>query len=305
MNQKAKNNVGIEFSTSSLSAVCLDSEGKIIDSHKAEINPAADQAVEQVINFIDQLKAKFGEFDRVGIAVPGLFDRKTNRIALSTLNPEYANIDLAAEVKKGAEVIAILENDANAAAFGEYKLGAGRGSRDMFYVLLGAGVGGAIIFNGEIWRGASGFAGEFGHMTINSEGMKLEDMASSANIIRRIRNRFHQDNTSSLIKIGEENITIADVLREARNGDDFAQMMLERTGMFVGYGVASVINLLNIETIVVGGKIMEAGTFVIDAIAEKARELSFAPCFETTRLLAGELGEFAAAAGAALLSQAE
>lgn len=305
MNQKAKNKVGIEFSTSSLSAVCLDSEGKIIDSHKAEINPAADQAVEQVINFIDQLKAKFGEFDRVGIAVPGLFDRKTNRIALSTLNPEYANIDLAAQVKKGAEVIAILENDANAAAFGEYKLGAGRGSRDMFYVLLGAGVGGAIIFNGEIWRGASGFAGEFGHMTINSEGMKLEDMASSANIIRRIRNRFHQDNTSSLIKIGEENITIADVLREARNGDDFAQMMLERTGMFVGYGVASVINLLNIETIVVGGKIMEAGTFVIDAIAEKARELSFAPCFETTRLLAGELGEFAAAAGAALLSQAE
>lgn len=300
---KETHNVGIEFSASALSAVYLNGEGNVADSHKAAIDPAVSEAVPQVIDFVNQLKDKFGEFDRVGIAVPGLFDRKTNRIALSVLNPEYANIDLASEVKEATGVTAVLENDANAAAYAEYKLGAGRGSRDMFYVMLGAGVGGAIIFNGEIWRGASGFAGEFGHITINSEGVKLEDMASSANIIRRTRNRFHQDSTSSLVKIGEENITITDILREAKKEDDFAQMMLERTGMFVGIGVASVINLLNIETIVVGGEITEAGTIVIDAIAEKARELSFAPCFETTNLRAAELGDFAAAAGAALLSQ--
>lgn len=295
--------VGLEFSTTALSAVKLDSDGRIADSHKAPINPSDSEAIPQVVDFIRQLSDKFGKFESMGIAVPGLFDRKTNRIALSLYNPEHANIDLAGELKKETGINAVLENDANAAAYAEYKLGAGRGSKDMFYVMLGAGVGGAIIFDSEIWRGASGFAGEFGHITINSEGVKLEDMASAANIVRRTRNRFHQDSTSSLIKIGEENITITDILREAKKEDDFAMMMLERTGMFVGIGVASVINLLNIETIVVGGQIMEAGTIVIDAIREKARELSFAPCFETTKLCAGELGEFAAATGAALLSQ--
>ena len=78
----------------------------------------------------------------------------------------------------------MVENDANAAAYGEFLLGAGRGSRNMFYATIGTGVGGAIIFDGKIWRGASGFAGEFGHIAIDSEGLKLEDVASIRNIVR-------------------------------------------------------------------------------------------------------------------------
>ncbi|MGC2238216.1 MAG: ROK family protein [Pyrinomonadaceae bacterium] len=195
-----------------------------------------------------------------------------------------------------------IENDANAAAYGEYNLGAGRGSRDMFYVTLGTGIGGALIFDGNIWRGASGFAGEFGHITINSEGMKLEDVASAANIVRRTKSRFHQDHTSSLGKIGEDEIGLKDVVREAQIGDSFAQMMLERTGTYVGMAIASVINLLNVEKIVVGGAIMQSEHLVLDAIIRRARELSFAPSFKGTEILVGELGENASAVGVALLS---
>jgi glucokinase len=194
------------------------------------------------------------------------------------------------------------ENDANAAAYGEYVLGAGRGSHNIFYATLGTGVGGAFIFEGEIWRGAAGFAGEFGYVPINSEGMRLEEVASSANIIRRTRSRFHQDNTSSLVDIDENLMTISDIVTAAVAQDDFAKLMLERTGNYVGTAVASVINLLNIERIIVGGEIMQAGTIVLESIIARARELSFSPSFASTVIAAGELGSNASAAGAALLA---
>jgi hypothetical protein len=184
-----------------------------------------------------------------------------------------------------------------------FVLGAGRGSRDLFYVTLGAGIGGALIFDGKIWRGASGFAGEFGQVAINSDGMKLEDVASSANIVRRTRSRFHQDSTSSLNQLDEEEIRLKDVVRAAQNDDDFARLMLERTGTYVGTAIASVINLLNIERIVVGGVIMQAEHLVLDAIIKRAKELSFAPSFEATHIVGGEIGANAAAVGVALLSR--
>ena len=144
--------------------------------------------------------------------------------------------------------------------------------------------------------------GEFGYVPINSEGMRLEEVASTDNIIRRTRSRFHQDSTSSLNKLAEEDITLEAIIVAANKDDDFAQMMLERTGVYVGSAIATVINLLNLERIVVGGEIMEAKHLVLDAIKERAGELSFAPSFNAARIVAGELGPFAAAAGAALLS---
>ena len=205
-------------------------------------------------------------------------------------------------VEAATGVAAYVENDANAAAYGEFILGAGRGSRNAFYATLGTGVGGALIIEGEIWRGVAGFAGEFGYVPINSEGLRLEEVASSANIIRRTRDRFHQDNTSSLVEIDENLMTIADIVGAAIAEDDFAKLMLERTGNYVGTAVASVINLLNIERIIVGGEIMQAGNIVLDAIVARASELSFGPSFDSTVIAAGELGDNASAAGAALLA---
>lgn len=300
-NQHDEKLVGIEVSASSLKAVCLQADGDLLDSQNIFLNPEG-ELIPQIIGLINQLKTQHREFTKIGIAVPGLVSQATNRVAFSVHIPSQIEVDFVEQIKEQTGLSVIVENDANAAAYGEYLLGAGRGSRHIFYVTLGAGVGGAIIVNNSIWHGVSGFAGEFGYMTLNSEGMRLEEVASAANIIRRIKNRFHQDQTSSLVEIGEENITIADVVREAINGDSFAQMMLERTGMFVGTGVASVINLLNIEKIIIGGHIMEADNYVLNAIIERARELSFAPSFETTQIVAGELRDLAASIGVAMLT---
>lgn len=293
--------VGVEISRSALKAICFDESGSIADSLRYKIDKS-NPTFPQLVGFLNEAKQKFGGAERIGVAVPGLVHHETKRITYSTYIPEHETINFTSELEAATNLKITIENDANAAAYGEYKLGAGRGCRDMFFVTLGTGVGGALIFDGKIWRGVSGFAGEFGQIAVNSEGMKLEDVASNINIVRRTKNRFHQDSTSSLGKLDEDEIRIASVVREARDGDDFARLMLDRTGIYVGTAIASVINLLNIERIVISGQIIEAENIVLGAIIRRARELTFAPSFEATQIVGGRLGENAAATGAGFLS---
>ncbi len=132
----------------------------------------------------------------------------------------------------------------------------------MFYVTIGSGIGGALIIDGKLWLGTSGFAGEFGHITIDPEGNEctcgnigcLETYASAPNIVRRTHERLFRDGTSSLSRLAlNRDFTASDIAREAMNGDDFALLMIERTGRYIGTAVAAVINLLNPERIVLGG----------------------------------------------------
>lgn len=292
--------VGVEISGNALAAVVLDENDEVAAS-RSTLVAETENAMPHFIGLMDEIRGEFGEFDKIGVAVPGLVDRATGRVAFSANIPKHSNLELVKEINSGTGLRVVIENDANAAAYGEYCLGAGRGSTNMFYATLGVGVGGAFIIGGELWRGAAGYAGEFGYVPINSEGTRLEDVASAANIIRRTRERFRQDSTSSLNDLDEEAITLEAIILAAEKEDDFAQMMLERTGIYVGTAIASVINLLNIEKIVVGGEIMAAKQLVLNAIVERARELSFTPSFESTSVVEGELGGNAAAVGAAFI----
>jgi glucokinase len=300
MNQPEKL-VGIEITGSYIKGVSVDQSGELINEHKISMAGGSD-SFQLLVAFINELSEKFGKPERIGIAVPGLIDRKTKRVVYSTFIPEHEKKEYFSELESETGFSIQVENDANAAAFGEFMIGAGRGSRNMFYATLGTGVGGAFIFDGKIWRGAAGFAGEFGSITVNSEGMQLEGVASATGVVERTKKRFHQDDTSSLSRIGEQDITLDDIVAAANNEDDFAIMMLERTGNYVGTAIASVINLLNIEKIVVGGPIMRAGDVVLEAIIARAKEISFAPSFESTEILCGALGENAGAIGAALMT---
>ena len=290
---------GLEITSSRLIAVAVGPDNIIVDKVEAA-RTSRNGSSEQIAEFAGEAARRFG-VSRLGIALPGLVSRETGNIAFSATMPENVAADLVAAIRS-AGVETYVENDANAAAYAEYLLGAGRGSRNMFYATIGEGVGGSFILDGEIWRGSAGFAGEFGYVAINSDGMRLEDVASSSNIVRRTRSRFNRDSTSSLRGLSEEQIGLHDIVAAADDGDDFAKLMLERTGMYIGTAIASVINLLNIERIVVGGEIMHARHFVIDSIIDRARELSFTPSFQRAEILAGELDDTAGAIGAALLA---
>ena len=132
----------------------------------------------------------------------------------------------------------------------------------------------------------------------------LETVASAPNILRRARERLDRDSTSSLSRLGlQESFSIADLAAAAMNGDDFSIMMIERTGHFIGTAVASVINLLSLERIVLGGPVMEAGDLILKPIVDEAGKRSFQPCFESTKIVAAELGADGVAIGAALLAR--
>ena len=293
--------VGVEASANELIAICLADDNVMIASEREPVE-SLDASVPQLIDFIERFRSKYDDIKSVGIAVPGLIRRETSRVAYSARIPSHAGVDIANEIRTRTGLDALIENDANSAGYAEYKQGAGRGSRHMFYATIGIGVGGALIVDGRIWHGAAGFAGEFGYIAVNSDGMRLEEVASGENIVRRTRARLHQDSTSSLHRLNEQSMSIGDILTASVNDDDFARLMLKRTGNYIGSAVASVINLLNIETIVIGGPTMLAGNVLLNSIVRSARELSFTPSFESTLILAGELGDLAAATGVAILA---
>src|SRR5918911_3731846 len=249
--------IGVDLSGSTLHVALVTEDGRIIESREAALE--RDVVTAQVARMVTELRDLSPRVAALGVGIPGLVNPRTDRVVISPDLPSVVRGDLHAELKEATGLAVELWNDANAAAYGEYKVGAGRGSRDMFYVTIGTGIGGAIILNGNLWLGSSGFAGEFGHITIDADnGLQctcgnigcLETIASGPNIVRRAQERLLRDSTSSLSRLGlAKEFTAADIAREANNGDDFSIMMMERTGRYIGAGIASMINLLNIERI--------------------------------------------------------
>ncbi len=310
MGTSGPNFIGIDLSGPKVRAALLSDAGLVLERREAVIS--SDNLVELVAKVGRELGAGDPSVRAMGIGIPGLVNRQTDRVIASRNLPATVRDDLHAEFMRATNIRVELENDANAAAYGEYKVGAGRGSRDIFYMMIGTGIGGAIILDGKLWTGASGFAGEVGHITIDTDGLEcmcgntgcLETVASAPSIVRRARERLNRDSTSSLSKLGlNKDFTADDVAQEANEGDDFALMMIERTGKYIGTGVASVINLLNIERIVLGGGVMGAGHLILDPIIQEAKRRAFQPCFEATQIVTASLGSDAVAIGAAMLAR--
>jgi glucokinase len=303
------NYAGIAVARTTMRGVVISAAGDVVAQREATYQP--ENLIGEVANLVTGLR-EAGPIRAVGLGIPGLVNRETDRVLISTGLPSAARDDIHSELMKATGLRFELENDANAAAYGEYKAGAGRDARDIFYIGIGDAIGGAIILDGKLWTGSSGCAGEIGHITINTEGAEcecgntgcLETVASGPNLVRRARERLDRDSTSSLSRllIGES-FTAADVAREAKNGDDFSVMMIERTGKSIGAAVASVINLLSIERIILGGAVMEAGDVILKPIIEEAGKRSFQPCFEATKIVAAELGADGVAIGSALLAR--
>lgn len=302
--------LGIDLSGPTMRTSLVTGAGEVIERRENPIE--ADKLVSKVAEVVKELRSSHPDIAAVGIGIPGLVNRQTDRVIASRDLPSTVREELHSEFMDATGLRVEIENDANAAAYGEYVVGAGRGSRDMFYVTIGDGIGGALILDGKLWTGASGFAGEVGHITIDPEGIEcecgnvgcLETVASGPNIVRRANERLHRDGTSSLSRLAvNKDFTAADLAHEANNGDDFSLMMIERTGKYIGTGVASVLNLLNIEKVVLGGGVMDAGDLILNPIIQEAKRRAFQPCFEGTQIVAATLGPDAVTIGAAMLAR--
>jgi glucokinase len=310
--------IGIDLGGRALRGAVVDHRGQVL----ADVDWSLDtensrQSVDRIAEAVAQLRDKArgkGQVAGIGIGVPGLVNRKTNRIEVLSAHPSLSEIDLSTELSAITGLPVAIDNDANAAAIAELEVGAARGRRDVFFVTLGEGIGGGLIINGQIYRGAMGFAGEFGHMTIDPEGIEcrcgnigcLETIASAPNIVRRTRERLYRDRTSSLSRLAiprDREFTAEDIAHAAREGDEMAQVMMERTGMFLGIALAAVINLLNVEMVVMGGGVMEAGEIILKPTTNEARRRAFPPSFNSCEIVIARLGPGAGMIGAALLAR--
>ena len=308
--------IGIDLGGTTLKAALVNSAGEIIDDRRAETEQHdADKLLAQLIAVAKDLKEKAGErAASIGIGVPGLVNVKTNRIEVMANLPELSDVDIPATLSRETGLPVAIDNDANAATYGELQVGAARGKRDVFFVTLGTGIGAGLILNGHIYRGARGFAGEFGHMTIDPEGIEcscgnigcIETIASGPNIVRRTRERLYRDRTSSLSMLAiprDRELTAEDIARAAQSGDEMSQLMMERTGMFLGIAIAAVVNLLNIEMVVMGGGVMAAGDLILKPTISETRRRAFPPSFAGCEIVIAQLGPSAGVIGAALLGR--
>jgi len=309
MTTPGSNFIGINVSGTQARAALVDHDGALLDTKVAQFAPR--ELISQLAAMVEDLGSR-GPVASIGGAIPGRVNRQTDGVIAPRDGSGTIIEDLHGELMRATGLRVELENDANAAAYGEFKAGAGRGARNMFYMMIGNGIGGAIILDGKLWTGASGFAGEVGHITIDAEGLQcvcgntgcLETVASAPSIVRRARERLNRDSTSSLSRLAlNKTFTAEDIAHQANEGDDFALMMIERTGKYIGTGVASVINLLNIERIVLGGGVMDAGSLILNPIIQEVKRRAFQPCFEATEIVAAKLGLDGAPIGAALLAR--
>ena len=152
--------IGMHVSGAKLQAALVDTSGNVSERRETEISPQ--NMIEQAAGVVRGFGREKWKCSALGFAIPGLVNRQTDVVMISPACLPSIREGLHAELIRATGLRVELENDANAAAYGEFKVGAGQGSRDIFYMMIGNGIGGAIILDGKLWTGSSGFAGEVG-----------------------------------------------------------------------------------------------------------------------------------------------
>jgi glucokinase len=272
--------------------------------------------IAQLIEMIESLRstASGEQAAAVGIGWAGLVNHRARRIEVMPNLVDMSSFDLHEELERATGLTVIFDNDANAGAYGEWCCGAASGFKDVFYVTMGTGIGAGLILNGQLQRGSRGFAGEFGHFKIEQAGLEcacgsqgcLETLASGPNIVRRVREKLFSDPAFSLSKLAQDMegvLTGERVVQAAMEDDELARSVLRETAEVLGTAIASVINLLNIEVVVLGGGVMAAGDLFLTPIREETRKRTMAPAYDGCSIVAARLEQDAGIIGAALIAR--
>lgn len=247
----------------------------------------------------------------VGIGVPGLVDT-TRGIAHGLTNlPGWREVPLRRLLEHRLRCRCLIDNDANLYALGEWRCGAGRGTRDMVCLTLGTGVGGGLIFNGELYRGAADAAGEIGHMVVDPRGRRcacgsrgcLEAQVGTAAILSMARRAIRQGAgpLRTLTRQSRGSLTPELVSRAARAGDGGARQIWIEIGRWLGRGVANLVNLLNPERVILGGGVANAWGLFAPTLTQTVRTQAMSVSARSVKIARAQLGNSAGIVGAAVL----
>jgi glucokinase len=300
--------IGIDFGgTTVKSAVVQDgrllADGDIIDTQQHE---GSDSLIEEMLGVIAALRKGHPEVEAVGVGLPGFVDSANGIIHSLTNVTGWSEVPLRAILAERTGLTAIIENDAKAMAYGEWKYGAARNGRHVVCITLGTGVGGALILDGRLFKGAQLAAGEIGHTTIDFRGAPgpyqnpgdLEGFVGNHRIAARAVALYKAAGR----EVAAEDCTPRDLERAALDGDPIARGLWEQVGTELGCALANVIWLLNPDVIVIGGGVAKAGNLLFDPVRRTVRERTIDIVHENLRIVPALLGNDAGIIGNATLA---
>ncbi len=248
----------------------------------------------------------------IGVGVCSLIDQRTGE-AVSSVNIPIQGLRLRDRIQERFGLPTGIDNDANAAALAEHVFGAGRGTRHMVLLTLGTGIGGGLILNGELYRGAYGAAAELGHITIDLDGPPcqgscpgighLEVLASgtAAGVLIREVAAERPDGDLGRAAADGRRVDAKLAVELARQGDGDARAALTRIGRRLGVGIANYVNIFNPELVVLGGGFSRAAELLVEPALEVVREQALEPSRSSVRIALAILGVEAGLVGAGLV----
>jgi len=294
-------------------SVVADEEGRILgeDRRPTQAGEGPEAGLERIAASLEAALAEAGlrrdDLRAVGVCSPGPIDPARGVIPEAPNLPGWHDVPVCQYLADRLGVPAILENDATAAAYGEFVYGAGRGCRHIVYITLSTGIGGGLVLDGRLYRGASGAAGEIGHITVDADGPlcgcgkpgHVEAFASGRAIAREGEAVLARGGSPLLARLAEEDgeLTAATVHRAADAGDAEAIRILQRAGYYLGIALAAYVDIFNPEVIIIGGGLRHMRDhYLVPAQEEMARRAMAEP-LKVVRLVEAELGDYTGAMG--------
>jgi glucokinase len=311
----ARHALGLDVGGTKILAVRTDEEGVVLA--RAEVSTPADDPEATLAAMVEAARGLLSsEVRAVGVGAAGMVEHAAGILRFAP-NLAWRDLEIARRMRSALGLPCGLDNDANVAAYGELRLGAGRGCRHLLLVTVGTGIGGGIITGGRLYRGAHGFAAEVGHIIVEPGGPPcgcgnrgcFEQVASGAAIRRLGREAVAAEPDSPLGRLAghdPEAVTGELVTQAARGGDPTAIGILAEVGRRLGEGIAGLVNVLDPEVVVVGGGVARAGDLLLDpARAAFALAVEAPEHRPPVAIVPAELGAEAGAIGAALLALEE
>lgn len=306
---------GIDLGGTTINIGMLTTDGAILATKHviSAVERGPDDVISRIADAVADCRKSVGNgysFAGVGLGVAGLVDNQKGVLREATNFPGWINVALGARLQESLKASVVVDNDANVAALGEYAFGAGRGYPYLMMVTLGTGVGAGLILNGQIYRGAYGAAGEFGHITIDKNGPLcacgrrgcIEAYIGKNGILRIARDHLPLYPQSRLAALDINKLTPKDIFRAAKAGDELARLVFYDAGDNLGYGLGSVVNLLNIQRIILGGGVAAAGHFILESAQKRLDKMSLNNSEKPVQIIRAKLAEKAGFVGAASLA---
>ena len=300
--------IGIDFGGTSIKLGLIQAGGLMqrAESLPTLNYPSGDAMLAAILSAVDNLRALHPGVSAIGAGLPGIVDSKHGVVHHLTNVKGWINVPLRELLTIHTGLPAVIENDANAMTYAEWKFGAGRRRQHVVCVTLGTGVGGGLILDGKLYRGARLGAGEIGNMSIDYRGVPgvygnhgaLESYVGNRQIAARaVLNYGAAGKTRTLAECAPALLAEA-----ARQGDEVARQLWEETGVMLGASLCDVVWLLNPDALVLGGGVAQAGELVFGPLRRTLKERTSPVFYEHLEILPAELGSDAGLIGAGALA---